>query len=229
MNKALIIDDEKRMLDLIELYLRPYDYICKKAQGAREALSYIKHELFDIVLLDIMMPEMRGWELCIEIRRYSDIPIIMVTARDQRDDIIRGLKLGADDYITKPFNEGELLARMEALLRRIRPRNHAEINGLLWNKERFELTYKNEPIELTPKEFIMLGHFIQNPNQVFAREQLIELIWGFDSETEGRTIDSHVRNMRHKIRQAGFPIDDHFKTVWGIGYKWVNPILSESL
>src|SRR5699024_10334427 len=102
-----------------------------------------KHELSDIVLLDIMMPEMSGWELCIEIRRYSDIPIIMVTARDQRDDIIRGLKLGADDYITKPFNEGELLARMEALLRRIRRRNLAEINGLLWNKERFELDRKS--------------------------------------------------------------------------------------
>lgn len=223
MYKALIIDDEKRMLDLIELYLRPHDYICKKAQGASEALSYIEYETFDIVLLDIMMPEMNGWELCKEIRRYSDIPIIMVTARDQRDDIIKGLKLGADDYITKPFNEGELLARMEALLRRSPPKNHVEINGLLWNKERFELTYRNNPIKLTPKEFIMLGHFIQNPNQVFAREQLIELIWGFDSETEGRTVDSHVRNMRDKIRQAGFPIDDYFKTVWGVGYKWVNP------
>src|SRR5690625_2014921 len=223
MYKALIIDDEKRMLDLIELYLRPHDYICKKAQGASEALSYIEYETFDIVLLDIMMPEMNGWELCKEIRRYSDIPSIMVTARDQRDDIIKGLKLGADDYITKPFNEGELLARMEVLLRRSPPKNHVEINGLLWNKERFELTYRNHPIKLTPKESIMLGHFIQNPNQVFAREQLIELIWGFDSETEGRTVDSHVRNMRDKIRQAGFPIDDYFKTVWGVGYKWVNP------
>src|SRR5690625_1506965 len=113
MYKAVIIDDEKRMLDLIELYLRPHDYICKKAEGASEAVSDIGYETFDIVLLDIMMPEMNGWELCKEIRRYSDIPIIMVTARDQRDDIIKGLKLGADDYITKPFNEGELLARME--------------------------------------------------------------------------------------------------------------------
>lgn len=222
MNKVLIVDDEKRMLNLIELYLRPYNYLCTKAQGATEALSYIEYETFDIVLLDIMMPEMNGWELCQEIRRFSDIPIIMVTARVQSDDIIKGLQLGADDYITKPFNEGELLARMEALLRRRTPRNHVEINGLLWNKERFELTYKNNSIKLTPKEFIMIGHFIKSPNQVFAREQLIELIWGFDSETEGRTVDSHVRNMRDKIRQGGFPIDNHFKTVWGVGYKWVN-------
>jgi len=223
MNKVLIIDDEKRMLDLIELYLRPHHYICTKAQGAIEALPYIEYETFDIVLLDIMMPEMNGWELCQEIRRFSDVPIIMVTARDQRDDIIKGLQLGADDYITKPFNEGELLARMEALLRRRAPRDHVEINGLLWNKEQFELAYKNNPIKLTPKEFIMIGHFIKSPNQVFARDQLIELIWGFDSETEGRTVDSHVRNMREKIRRAGFPIDDHFKTVWGVGYKWINP------
>ncbi|HLR22929.1 MAG TPA: response regulator transcription factor [Pseudogracilibacillus sp.] len=222
MNKVLIVDDEKRMVDLIALYLHPHDYICKKALGANEALSSIEHEAFDIVLLDIMMPEMDGWELCKEIRRFSDVPIIMLTARDQQEDIIKGLQLGADDYITKPFHEDELLARMEALLRRNTPRSLVEINGLLWNKEQFELTFKSQFIKLTPKEFIMIGHFMKNPNQVFGREQLIDLIWGFDSETEGRTVDSHVRNMRDKIRQSGFPIDDHFKTVWGVGYKWIN-------
>ncbi len=223
MNKVLIVDDEKRMLDLIALYLRPHNYVCQKAQGANEALSYLESETFDIVLLDIMMPEMDGWELCQEIREISDVPIIMLTARDQREDIIKGLQLGADDYITKPFNEDELLARMAAILRRRVPNVHIEINGLLWNKEQFELTYQDVQIKLTPKEFIMIGHFMRNPNQVFAREQLIDLIWGFDSETEGRTVDSHVRNMRDKIRQSGFPIDDHFKTVWGVGYKWINP------
>src|SRR5699024_1558119 len=222
MNKVLIVDDEKRMVDLIALYLHPHDYICKKALGANEALSSIEHEAFDIVLLDIMMPEMDGWELCKEIRRFSDVPIIMLTARDQQEDIIKGLQLGADDYITKPFHEDELLARMEALLRRNTPRSLVEINGLLWNKEQFELTFKSQFIKLTTKEFIMIGHFMKNPNQVFGREQLIDLIWGFDSETEGRTVDSHVRNMRDKIRQSGFPIDDHFKTVWGVGYKWIN-------
>lgn len=222
MNKVLIVDDENRMLDLIALYLRPHNYICQKAQGAKKALSYMENQTFDIVLLDIMMPEMDGWELCEEIRRISDVPIIMLTARDQQDDVVKGLQIGADDYITKPFNEEELLARIDALLRRRPSTNHVEVSGLLWNKARFELTYKNNEIKLTPKEFIMFGHFIQNPNQVFAREQLISLIWGFDSETEGRTVDSHVRNMRDKIRQAGFPINDHFKTVWGIGYKWVN-------
>lgn len=222
MNKVLIVDDEKRMLDLIALYLKHHNYICEKAKGANEALSLIKYETFDIVLLDIMMPEMDGWELCQKIRRFSDVPIIMLTARDQREDIVKGLQLGADDYITKPFNEDELIARMSALLRRRTPRNIVEINGLLWNKDQFELTFQNKLIKLTPKEFILIGHFMMNPNQVFEREHLIDLVWGFASETEGRTVDSHVRNMRDKIRQAGFPIDNHFKTVWGVGYKWVN-------
>ncbi|CEI82996.1 DNA-binding response regulator [Oceanobacillus oncorhynchi subsp. incaldanensis] len=222
MNKVLIVDDEKRMLDLIALYLQPHKYVCKEALGATEALSYINQETFDIVLLDIMMPEMDGWELCQEIRGISDVPIIMLTARDQHEDIVKGLRLGADDYITKPFNEEELLARMSAILRRREPKSYIEVNGLIWNRDQFELSYKTNPIKVTPKEFIMIGHFMKNPNQVFAREHLIDLIWGFDSETGGRTVDSHVRNMREKIRQTGFPIDDYFKTVWGVGYKWVN-------
>lgn len=220
MKKILIIDDEKRMADLIALYLRPHNYTCEKVHQAKEALAYIEKDMFDLVLLDIMMPEMDGFELCEKIRTFSDIPIIMVTARDQQEDIVKGLKLGADDYITKPFNEAELLARIEALLRRQTPKTEIKINDLVWDKDEFKLTFKNKPIHLTPKEFIMLGHFIQNPNHVFEREQLIELLWGFDSETEGRTVDSHIRNMRDKIRSAGFPIDDYFKTVWGVGYKW---------
>ena len=222
MQKVLLVDDEKRMLDLLELYLKPHGYRCKKAVGANEALAFLEMEAFDIVLLDIMMPEMDGWELCREIRNFSDVPIIMLTAREQQGDIIKGLNLGADDYITKPFNEEELLARMAALLRRRTPKNIIEVDGLLWEEERFELTYQKHTIKLTPKEFLMVGHMMKHPNKVFTREQLIQLIWGFDSETEGRTIDSHVRNVREKIRQSGFPIDDYFITVWGIGYKWIN-------
>ena len=222
MQKVLLVDDEKRMLDLLELYLKPHQYVCKKAVGANEALAYLETEAFDIVLLDIMMPEMDGWELCREIRKFSDVPIIMLTAREQQDDIIKGLNLGADDYITKPFNEEELLARMAALLRRRTPNPVIEVDGLVWEEERFELSYHKHAIKLTPKEFLMIGHLMKHPNKVFTREQLIQLIWGFDSETEGRTIDSHVRNVREKIRHTGFPIDDYFITVWGVGYKWIN-------
>ena len=218
--KVLIVEDEKRMADLIALYLKPYNYSVQKVYEAHTALDYLANNMFDIVLLDIMMPEMSGWELCAKVREFSDIPIIMVTARDQQEDIVKGLKLGADDYLTKPFNEAELLARMEALLRRQAPKSYFEVDGLVWDKNEFKLTYNEETIPLTKKEFMLLGHFIAHPNQVFGREQLIELLWGFDSDTEGRTVDSHIRNMREKIRRAGFPINDYFETVWGIGYKW---------
>jgi len=222
LQKVLLVDDEKRMLDLVALYLKPHQYLCTKALGPFEALSYLEKESYDLILLDDMMPEMDGWELCREIRKFSDVPIIMLTAREQQEDIIKGLKLGADDYVTKPFNEEELLARMEALLRRRTPKKTIEIDGLFWDEDRFELIYQKHSIKLTPKEFLMLGQLMKNPDKVFSRDQLIQVIWGFDSETEGRTIDSHVRNVREKIRQAGFPIDDHFLTVWGIGYKWIN-------
>lgn len=222
--KVLLVDDEQRMLDLLELYLRAHNYKSKKALSAKEALSYMEEETFDIILIDIMMPEMNGWDLCRAIRKNSDVPIIMVTAREQKEDIVKGLKLGADDYITKPFDEEELLARMEALLRRISTANKIEVNGLLWNEDEFELSFNNKPIKLTPKEFTMLGYLMKKPNQVYTREQLIELIWGYESQTDGRTVDSHVRNIRDKIRQVGFPIEDYFITVWGLGYKWVNKI-----
>lgn len=220
MKKVLLIDDEERMLELLELYLKPYSYICRKALGANEGLEYIKEEKFDIILLDVMMPEMNGWEVCKKIREYSDIPIIMVTAREQKEDIVKGLKLGADDYITKPFDEEELVARIDALLRRTKPVNQIEMDGLLWDEDQFELSYKHQYVKLTPKEFSIIGLLMKNPGRVFSREQLIEMVWGFHSETEGRTVDSHVRNMREKIREAGFPIDDYFHTVWGVGYKW---------
>lgn len=221
MNKVLLIDDEERMLELLELYLKPYRYICRKALGAEEGLQYIKEEKFDVVLLDIMMPDKDGWDVCREIRQYSDVPIIMVTAREQKEDIVKGLRLGADDYMTKPFDEEELIARMDALLRRTKPVNQVEVAGLLWDKDQFELTYKKQVVKLTPKEFAIIGLLMKNPGRVFARNQLIDLVWGMHSETEGRTVDSHVRNMREKIRAAGFPVDDYFQTVWGIGYKWI--------
>ncbi|MFA7746142.1 response regulator transcription factor [Salinicoccus roseus] len=221
MKKVLLIDDEERMLGLLSLYLEPYQYDCKKALGAKEGLTYIKEERFDIVLLDIMMPEVDGWQACREIRKYSDVPIIMVTAREQKEDTVKGLRLGADDYVTKPFDEAELIARIEALLRRTQTGSQIEIGGLSWNEDRFELAYKGRYIKLTPKEFALVGLFIKNPDRVFTRNQLIDLIWGMDSETEGRTVDSHVRNMREKIRESVFPIDECFHTVWGVGYKWI--------
>lgn len=220
-SNLLLVDDEQRMLDLLELYLSPHGYQCRKALSGREAIRQVEEENFDLILLDVMMPEFDGWNTCKEIREISDVPIIMVTARDQKTDIIKGLKIGADDYITKPFDEEELLARAQALLRRTKNQDFVQVEGLTWDGEKYKLHYENQSISVTPKEFTMLGHLMKNPERVFSREQLIDLVWGFHSDTEGRTVDSHVRNIREKIRQSGFPIDRYFKTVWGVGYKWI--------
>ena len=222
MSNVLVVDDEKRMRDLIELYLQPHSYSCMTASHAQEALTIIKRNKIDIVILDIMMPDINGFELCKMIREFSEVPIIMLTARDNQEDVVRGLKMGADDYITKPFDENELIARMEALLRRTLPQNIVKINGLVWNKDSFQLVYNTRIIKLIPTEFQMIGYLINNPGIVYEREKFIDLIWGYATDVEGRTIDSHIRNIRDKIRESGYPIDDHLKTVWGIGYKWMN-------
>ncbi|NRD75917.1 response regulator transcription factor [Bacillus sp. BRMEA1] len=222
MRKILIVDDEIRMLDLLTLYLKPKGYICLKFTSAMEAISYLEKEQADLILLDIMMPEMDGWEACKEIRKNWDIPIIMLTARNEKADIVNGLKIGADDYISKPFDEEELIARMEAVLRRKSSSNLLYFNGLTLNEESFEVSYAGQKIPVTPKEFALLGLFLQNRNKVFTREHLLTSIWGYAVSTEDRTIDSHVRNLREKLRKTGFPAEEYLTTVWGMGYKWVN-------
>ncbi|MBK0295869.1 response regulator transcription factor [Bacillus sp. S34] len=224
MPTILLVDDEVRMLDLLELYLTPNGFTCIKFDSGIEALSYLdKGNKVDLMLLDIMMPEKDGWEICQEVRNTSSIPVVMLTARNQTGDIIKGLNTGADDYIVKPFSEGELIARIRAVLRRSSTeKEEITYKGLLWNREYHFLKYKNEEIQVTPKEFKLVGLLLQHPNRVFNREDLLTLVWGYDAEIEGRTIDSHVRNVRDKLRKAGFPIDNHLQTVWGLGYKWVD-------
>jgi DNA-binding response OmpR family regulator len=220
----LLVDDELRMLDLLELYLTPNGFTCIKFDSGTEALNYIEEgNKADLMLLDIMMPEKDGWEICREIRNSSKVPIIMLTARDQTVDIIKGLNMGADDYIVKPFSEGELIARIRAVLRRASTENEEiSYKGLLWSREHHLLKYENASIQVTPKEFELVGLLLQYPNRVFSREDLLTLVWGYDTEIEGRTIDSHVRNVRDKLRRAEFPVDEHLQTVWGLGYKWVD-------
>lgn len=222
MLKILLVDDESRMLDLLALYLTPKGFECIKKTSGMEAVHYLEKNQADLILLDVMMPEMDGWETCNKIREFSSIPIIMVTARDQKTDIVKGLNIGADDYVTKPLDENELVARMEAVLRRTQSQAVIEYKGLTWNEENWELKYLNKEITVTPKEFSLLGMFLNGKNRVFSREQLILALWGYDSNTEDRTVDSHIRNLREKLRQSQFPIDDHLQTVWGIGYKWID-------
>lgn len=223
MKTVMLVDDEPKMLELLKIYLSPI-YHCIKINSGKEAIAYMKNSEVDLILLDVMMPELDGWSTCSQIREFSDVPIIMLTARNEKSDIVKGLQIGADDYVTKPFDAPELLARMDALFRRINDKGKTEVyfKGLLWNEESHELTYEEQPILLTPKEFSMIGLFLKNPNKIFSRSHLLERIWGDKSFTEDRTVDSHIRNVRDKLRQVNFPIDQHLSTIWGVGYKWMS-------
>lgn len=224
MNKILLVDDEERMLDLISIFLTPAGFTCIKKYSGTAAIDYIKNEDVDLVLLDIMMPDKDGWETCQEIRLFTDVPIILLTAKGEKDDVVKGLNVGADDYIVKPFHEKELLARINARLRRGTTEKETKIDykGLLWNQTNHELTYNGTSIILTPREFALLGVFLKNVNRVYSREELLSHVWGMDSFIEDRTVDTHIRNIREKLRANGFPINEHLKTVWGIGYKWID-------
>ncbi|EAZ85770.1 response regulator transcription factor [Lysinibacillus sp. FSL M8-0216] len=220
MKTILCIDDEPRMLDLLTLYLEP-GFQCRAMSSIQDALIYLEEEHVDLVLLDIMMPEMDGFQVCEEIRKFWHVPIIMLTAKGEHSDIVKGLNIGADDYILKPFDEEELLARIHAVLRRTKIEDKVVVfEGLRLDKESFELYYQQEAIPLTPKEFSMMSLFLDYQNKVFSREHLINTVWGYHVSIEDRTIDSHVRNLREKLRKSGFPADDYLQTVWGIGYKW---------
>jgi DNA-binding response OmpR family regulator len=219
----LLVDDEQMMLDLLSLYLSPLGYNCIKKESALEAINYLESNQVDLILLDVMMPEMDGWKACQKIREHWDTPIIMLTAMSEKTDIIKGLKTGADDYISKPFDEEELTARIEAVLRRqTSPTGKILFRGLLLDRDSHQLHFTEKKIPLTPKEFGMISLFLNHQNKVFSRDHLINSIWGFQVSTEDRTIDSHVRNLREKLRKAGFPVDEHLQTVWGVGYKWEN-------
>ncbi|MCQ6281529.1 response regulator transcription factor [Bacillus sp. EB600] len=224
MKTILLVDDETLMLDLLSLYLSPYGYKCLKSKSGMEALQLLCIEKADLVILDVMMPEMDGWTTCKKIREVSDVPIIMLTARSETVDVIKGLKYGADDYVTKPFHEPELLARIEALLRRTSTSKDQKLffKGLEWDEDSVELKYEYQIIPITPKEFALIGLFLKNPHRVYSRDHLLSLIWGDHSHIDDRTIDSHIRNLREKLRSAGFPVDNHLFTVWGVGYKWIS-------
>ncbi|MEK3807253.1 response regulator transcription factor [Metabacillus sp. SLBN-84] len=222
MKKILLIDDEQLMLNLLELYLAPSGYSCVKTTDGNKAADLIANENPALVILDVMMPDKSGFDICREIRLFSDIPIIMVTARDQKADIVKGLRAGADDYLTKPFDESELLARIEAILRRTRNNSAIEFRGLKWDENKQEAVYQEKPIPFTPKEFQLAGLFLQNRNRVFDRDHLITAVWGYEADTDGRTVDSHVRHIRDKLRKTGFPVEEHLQTVWGAGYKWTD-------
>lgn len=225
MQTVLLVDDEQRMLDLIELFLAPQGFKCIKEKSGKKALDILRNEKVNLVLLDIMMPEMNGWEVCKEIRKFSKLPIIMLTARSEKLDLVKGLNIGADDYITKPFDEKELVARVHAVLRRFsetNKENNIKIshNEFLLDTEKYSLHFRNAAVQLTMKEFYIVKTLLTRPTKTYTRDELLNAAWEYETETDIRTVDSHIRNLRDKLKKADFPTDKFLKTAWGIGYKW---------
>lgn len=223
--QILIIDDEWNMRNLIRVFLGKQGFSVTEAATGFEALSILEKRFFDLVILDIMMPGMDGWEVCRTIRKTFNVPILMLTARTDTKDKVNGLQMGADDYLIKPFDPEELIARVTALLRRAKlsylsqDTNRIDTNDFVIDGESREVRTGRSVIDFTPKEFDLLFHLVKHPNRVFRREDLLLPIWGEEYEGDSRVVDTHIKNVREKLRKAGLK-NIPIQTVWGIGYKY---------
>lgn len=228
LGKILVVDDEWNMRNLLKIYLSSENYQIDEATNGMEAIDLVCTHRYDLVILDIMMPEIDGWQVCKSIREFKDIPILMLTARDDVKDRVKGLNLGADDYLVKPFAPEELVARVKALIRRNKIHNTDEEVGKNLALPQFTVNYdsrevriKNKHVELTPKEFNLLYLIAKQPKRVFTRDMLLDQIWSLDDYRDLRTVDTHVKNVREKLRKAGLSYNP-IQTVWGVGYKFNN-------
>ncbi len=220
--KLLVIDDDINICELIRLYMEKEGYEIYTAYNGQKAVEMFRECTPNLVVLDIMLPVMDGWQVCREIRKVSNIPIIMLTAKGETFDKVLGLELGADDYIVKPFDPKELVARVKAVLRRY---EHKESDAqeivypnLVINKTNYTVKLNGNELEMPPKELDLLFFLASNPNKVFTREQLLEHVWGFDFYGDSRTVDVHVKRLREKIENENQTWQ--LKTVWGVGYKF---------
>ncbi len=222
--KILIVDDDENICELLNLYLKKNGFDTIIAYSGRQAVDYAEKFTPDLILLDIMLPELDGWQVCREIRKKSEVPIIMLTAKGETFDKILGLELGADDYVTKPFDTKEIIARIKAVLRRSNDNESKEkiqevrFNKLKINLTNYELVVNEKRIDTPPKELELIYHLASNPNRVYTRDQLLDEVWGFDYYGDSRTVDVHVKRLREKLEN----VSDEWclKTVWGVGYKF---------
>lgn len=222
--KILIVDDDENICELLRLYLEKDGFETIVANEGKQAVEYEEKYSPDLILLDIMLPELDGWQVCHEIRKHSEVPIIMLTAKGETFDKILGLELGADDYVTKPFEAKEVLARIKAVLRRSseneKQNKTAEVryDKLIINLTNYELIVDGKRIDTPPKELELIYHLASNPNRVYTRDQLLDEVWGFDYYGDSRTVDVHVKRLREKLEN----VSDEWclKTVWGVGYKF---------
>jgi len=222
MIKLLLVDDEFEMRQLLRLYLLKEGYLVEDAENGREAYEKIVNNNYGLMILDVMMPQMDGWQTLEQVRKVSDLPVIMLTAKGTVKDKVTGLTKGADDYLVKPFEAEELVARVQALLRRTNLNeekdNLLKHDGITVNLASRSVNYLDKKINLTQTEFDLLKIFLEHKGNVLSREQLVELIWGIEFMGEDRTVDSHIKNLRDKLKAAGVQ-EQPVKTVWGIGYK----------
>lgn len=221
--KVLVVDDDTNISELLRLYLEKDGFSVITCEDGKKAIALHNSENPDIILLDIMLPGFDGWQVCREIRKTSDVPIIMVTAKSETFDKILGLELGADDYVSKPFDAKEVIARIKAVLRRTggsEKNNTDEVrfDKLSINIANYEMIVDGKSVDTPPKELELVYHLASNPNRVFTRDQLLDEVWGFDYYGDSRTVDVHVKRIREKLE--GVSDAWSLKTVWGVGYKF---------
>ena len=221
--KALIIEDDGNIAELLRLYLEKDGFEVQRASDGGEGLELFRTYGPDLILLDIMLPVMDGWSVLREIRKESRTPVIMLTAKSETPDKVNGLELGADDYITKPFEPKELMARIHAVMRRSdepeqKKSNRLEFDKLVVDLDSYELIVDGKRVDTPPKELELLFHLASSPNRVFTRNQLLDEVWGFDYFGDSRTVDVHVKRLREKLE--GVSSQWSVKTVWGVGYKF---------
>ena len=221
---VLVVEDDRNIGELLQLYLEKEGYAVTIATDGGQGLQKFRAIHPDLVLLDVMMPVMDGWAVCRAIRQESQTPIIMLTAKSETEDKVTGLRTGADDYITKPFEMRELLARIEAVLRRTNPGGEQVkakrliFDRLIIDMDAFELTVNGKKVDTPPKEMELLYYLASSPNRVYTRNQLLDEVWGFDYFGDSRTVDVHVKRLREKLE--GVSDSWNLKTVWGVGYKF---------
>ena len=218
-NTILVVDDELRMRKLVRDFLVKQNFKVLEAADGEEAVDvFLANKDISLVILDVMMPKMDGWETCREIRQYSKVPIIMLTARGEENDELRGFELGVDEYISKPFSPKILVARVQAILRRSNASTEEtlEYNGIVLNRSAHEVTIDGKKIDLSFKEFELLNYFMENKDIALSRERILNHVWDYDYFGDARTIDTHVKKLRSKMGEKGSCI----KTIWGMGYKF---------
>ncbi|GAX91833.1 response regulator transcription factor [Effusibacillus lacus] len=226
--RILVVDDEERIRKLVRMYLERNAFEVEEAEDGNQALEMALENQYDLIVLDLMLPGMDGRKVCEEIRKQSDVPVIMLTAAGDESSRIHGFELGADDYVVKPFSPRELVMRVKALLKRAQVKNevHQDVghvlstHGLTINMDSRKVIVEEEEVPLTPKEYELLCYLVQRPDKVFSREELLRDVWNYQFFGDQRTVDTHVKRLREKLGRHSAKVADMIVTVWGVGYKF---------